>query len=83
MDPGTMAGGRGGRQAQSVSLDLRELVSQKARLQLGEALFALLEPLTSPRALLWARGPPPSTTRPPACSPSLPSLVQGRKLCAS
>lgn len=78
-------GGRKGTSsgAESVSLGLGELVSQKARLQLGEALFALLEPLTAPRALLWARGPPPSATRPPTSSPSLPSPEPGRKLRAS
>lgn len=72
-------GGRKGRStgAESVSVDLGELVSQKGRLQLGEALFALLEPLTSPRALLGERGPLPSATRPPASSPSLPSLARG------
>lgn len=42
---------------ESVSLERGEVVSEKARLQLGEALFTLLQLRTLPRPQLSAEGP--------------------------
>lgn len=52
----------------SVSLERGEVVSEKARLQLGEALFTLLQLRTLPRPQLSAEGPSLTTV-----TASLPS----------